>query len=538
MTEWTWEIPDTFNIGAACTDLHAQGPKADHIAMIVEDADLGEDRISYRQLSEQSSRFAAALLANEVKKGARVLVRLPNSLAYPISFFGAMKAGCIAVPSSTLLSASEMAYLAQDSEADVLVAHVDMWAELQDKLDEVPSLKQVWLTGCDHLPANVHSKRLQIFAFREMLQKHAPIEAAVATSANDPAYLVYTSGTTGFPKGVLHAHRALLGRMPAATHWFDFKSDNKTSDRILHSGKFNWTYVLGTALMDPLYLGHTVVAYEGPNDANLWTRLIAKHQCTIFIGVPTIYRQILQKTSASKSEVPSLRHCMCAGEHLSDDVLIAWQERFGQPIFEAIGMSEFSYYISHPPHKKPVAGAAGVRQPGHQVQLVSPDDLQPVPVGEEGMIAIPLNDPGLFLEYWRLPEENEKQRRNGLFLTGDFAWEDENGYIWFMGRRDDVIKSFGYRVSPHEIERVMKSHPAVADCVSLGQVLDASKTLVVSCIIRRPGENVSEEALLAFAQKELAAYKVPKRIFFFDEFPRTKNGKVLRKQLIEQLPQH
>lgn len=533
MSEWKWQVPEQFNIGVACTDAQASGKNADQIAMIVEDATLGEERISYKQLAEQSSRFAAALQAQGVKPGARVLVRLPNSLAYPISFFGAMKAGCIAVPSSTLLSASEMAYLAKDSEADVLVAHVDMWPELQEKLDDVPSLKQVWLSGCDRLPANVQSTHVKLHALRDLLQTNAPIANSHPTRADDPAYLVYTSGTTGYPKGVLHAHRALIGRIPAATNWFDFKNQ----DRILHSGKFNWTYVLGTALMDPLYQGHTVIAYEGPNDPGLWTRLIAKHRCTIFIGVPTIYRQILQKTSASKHDVPTLRHCMCAGEHLSDDVLIAWQERFGQPIFEAIGMSEFSYYISHPPHKKPQPGAAGLRQPGHDVQLVDPESLKPISKGDEGMIAIPLDDPGLFLEYWRLPEENAKQRRDGLFLTGDFAWEDEQGYIWFMGRKDDVIKSFGYRVSPHEIERVMKSHPAVADCVTLGQVLDASKTLVVSCVIRRPGVETSEQELLAFAQKELAGYKVPKRIFFFDEFPRTKNGKVLRKQLIEMLPQ-
>src|SRR5439155_14236856 len=148
--------------------------------------------------------------------------------------------------------------------------------------------------------------------------------AAHPTRAEDPAYLLYTSGTSGYPKGVLHAHRALLGRQPSSRYWFDFRPEG---DRVLHSGKFNWTYVLGTGLMDPLYRGHTAIVHEGTGDAALWPRLIAEHAATIFIGVPTIYRQIVQKTRASRSDVPSLRHCMSAGEHLSDQVLAAWRDR-------------------------------------------------------------------------------------------------------------------------------------------------------------------------------------------------------------------
>jgi acetyl-CoA synthetase len=350
------------------------------------------------------------------------------------------------------------------------------------------------------------------------------------TGINDPAYLVYTSGTTGFPKGVLHAHRAMIGRLPASEYWFDFQGD----DRILHSGKFNWTYVLGSALMDPLFQGKTVVVYEGPNDANTWPRLIKKHDCTIFIGVPTIYRQIIQKTELNQSDVPSLRHCMSAGEHLSDEMLLAWRERFGQDVYEAIGMSELSYYISQ--HKgKPIRpGAAGFPQPGHNVQLLD-EQLQPVAPGQEGMICIPLDDPGLFLHYWRLPEETQKAKHDGFFFTGDYARKDDDGYIWFIGRKDDIINTFGYRVSPHEVERVMKTHPAVADCVALGETLSKDKTLVSICVITHDDYPVTEDELLEFGSQHLAKYKAPKIVHFMKDFPRTKNGKVLRKELIAQL---
>jgi acetyl-CoA synthetase len=352
---------------------------------------------------------------------------------------------------------------------------------------------------------------------------------AQLTEADDPAYLVYTSGTTGYPKGVLHAHRALIGREPAAKYWFNFSGD--VQDRIMHSGKFNWTYVLGTGLMDPLYLGKTVIVHEGKNDAETWIKLIAKHAATIFIGVPTIYRQILQKTQAVQSDVPSLRHCMSAGEHLSDEVLQQWRDRFGRDIYEAVGMSEFSYYLSQSQFRPIRPGSAGFPQPGHAIQLLNHETLQAVEAGEEGMICVPDDDPGLFLRYWNLPEETLKYKHDGWFFTGDYARYDADGYIWFLGRKDDIIKSFGYRVSPYEIERVYKSHPAVADCAAVGEVLEKDKLLVVAYVILQPEANVSADELLNFGKQHLAAYKSPKTVYLTKDFPRTKNGKILRKDI-------
>jgi len=183
------------------------------------------------------------------------------------------------------------------------------------------------------------------------------------------------------------------------------------------------------------------------------------------VGVPTIYRQIIQKTAYSKKDVPSLRHCMSAGEHLSDEVLQLWQARFDISIYEAVGMSEFSYYLCETKSRPIRPGSAGFAQPGHDIELLDPETLLPVEIGQEGMICVPDTDPGLFIEYWNMSEETAKLKHDGWFLTGDFARYDEDGYIWFLGRKDDIIKSFGFRVSPYEIERVFKSHPAIADCV-------------------------------------------------------------------------
>ncbi len=528
--KWEWNIPAQFNIGFACSDKHLGTPQAENIAMIVEDDKLGTSQITFAQLAHKTNQFAQLLRNLNVKVGDRVLIRLPNSLDYPIAFLGAMKMGAIAVPTSTLLTAEEVAYLAKDSGATVLVTDAPAWVSMETQLladlKSMPNLKHVLLSQTiDTAP---HAQ-VNLLSLENSLSVTHKFDQAHKTKADDPAYLVYTSGTTGYPKGVLHAHRALLGRQPAAQYWFNY-SDN-TQDRIMHSGKFNWTYVLGSGLMDPLYLGKTVIVHEGKNDAQVWLDLIKKHQATIFIGVPTIYRQILQKTSTTQKEIPSLRHYMSAGEHLSDEVLSQWKERFGLDIYEAVGMSEFSYYLSQSKFRAIRPGSAGFPQPGHNIKLLDPETLNEVATGEEGMISVPLDDPGIFLRYWNLPDETEKYKHNGYFFTGDYARYDEDGYIWFLGRKDDIIKSFGYRVSPYEIERVYKGHPDVADCAAIGEELEKDKVLVALYVILKPEAKATADDLAAFGKQHLAAYKAPKTVYLAHDFPRTKNGKILRKDI-------
>jgi acyl-coenzyme A synthetase/AMP-(fatty) acid ligase len=533
---WEWNIPEHFNIAVACLDKHLGTPAAERAAMVVENQADGTTEATYAELATRTSKFAQLLREHGIAFGERVLIRLPNSLDYPTAFLGAMKRGAIAVPTSTLLTAEEVLYLAKDSGAKVLVTDKAAWATLKEQLASRDGaghgLSLVLLSGEGDASAVRGVKVLDLDS--ELRQIRTWGEAHL-TRANDPAYLVYTSGTTGYPKGVLHAHRALLGRAPASRYWFDFAASSSTPDapvdRIVHSGKFNWTYVLGSALMDPLYLGKTVIVYEGKNDAETWPRLIAKHRASIFIGVPTIYRQIIQKTSLAKADVPTLRYCMSAGEHLSDEMLQLWRERFGMNIFEAVGMSEFSYYLSQNPMRPVRPGSAGFPQPGHEIQLLDPETLKPVLTGDEGMICVPAADPGLFLRYWNLPEETARLVHDGWFFTGDYARYDADGYIWFLGRKDDIIKSFGYRVSPYEVERVMKSHPEVADCATVGEEIGQDKLIIASYVVTQPGSKVSADELLAFGSKHLAAYKAPKVVYLAGDFPRTKNGKILRRSI-------
>lgn len=526
---WVWDIPEYFNIGVACSDRHLSTNVADEVAMIVEDDQLGTAQMTFAELSLKTDQFAQLLRQLNVKVGDRVLVRLPNSLDYPIAFLGAMKMGAIAVPTSTLLTAKEVAYLAKDSGASVLVTDADAWGQMEstlcEHLEDTPNLTHILLSQVTQMN---QTDNLNVLDLAKNMSAITTIDPHHHSKADDPAYLVYTSGTTGYPKGVLHAHRALLGRQPASTYWFNY-ADHQ--DRIVHSGKFNWTYVLGSGLMDPLYLGKTVIVYEGKNNPQTWLNLIDKHQATIFIGVPTIYRQILQKTDATQENVSSLRHYMSAGEHLSDEVLSQWKSRFKLDIYEAVGMSEFSYYLSQSQFRPIRPGSAGFPQPGHAIKLLDTDSLEEVAEGEEGMISVPLSDPGLFLRYWNMPEETNKYKHDGYFFTGDYAKYDADGYIWFLGRKDDIIKSFGYRVSPYEIERVYKGHPDVADCAAVGEEIEKDKLLVVTYVILNAGATTTADALLAFGKQHLASYKAPKTIYLAADFPRTKNGKILRKEI-------
>ena len=522
---WIWTIPEHLNIGVACTDAHLGTPVEERTAVVVDDDRTGVRQTTFVELARQTSRFAQLLRDLGVGAGERVLIRLPNCLEYPAVFLGAMKRGAIPVPTSVLLTGEEVVYLAADSGARVLVTDVASWNAMHEAVERLDHVTHVLLVGPGEA---VGRARIDVRDLEAALAGISGWDAAHPTRAEDPAYLVYTSGTSGYAKGVLHAHRALLGRQPSSRYWFDFRPE---SDRVLHSGKFNWTYVLGTGLMDPLYRGHTAIVHEGASDATLWPRLIARHAATIFIGVPTVYRQIIQKTHAGRSDVPSLRHCMSAGEPLSDQVLAAWRERFGLEIYEGLGMTECSYYICQTWERPLRPGAAGFVQPGHAVELLDAATLRNVSPGEEGMICIRRDDPGLMLGYWNQPEETAACFRGDWFLTGDYAREDEDGYVWFLGRRDDLINTFGYRVSPHEIERVMKDHAGVADAAATGEEVSSGKVLVVAYVTARPGGTLSPDDVLAYGRRRLASYKAPRIVYLVDELPRTRNGKILRRAL-------
>ena len=300
---------------------------------------------------------------------------------------------------------------------------------------------------------------------------------------------------------------------------------------------------MGVGLMDAWTAGAHACLFSGPNDPSGWPALLERLGVTVFMAVPTVFRQLL-KYSRPEDHALRLRHVLVAGEPLPITLYEEWRERVGTEMYECLGMTEISTYISGGPPTPVRVGSPGRPQPGRHVAILPEnEDAQNVaggtvalPPGEVGLLAVHHSDPGLMLHYWRRPEEDAAVRRGDWFIGGDRASMDEDGYVWFHGRADDVIKSFGYRLSPLEIETVLEAHPAVLEAAVIGETVEEGKTLVTACLVMADGVTLDERALAAHAATHLAEYKRPHRYRVVASLPRTGNGKLQRRALLETGP--
>lgn len=455
-------------------------------------ADPAPLRLSYDDLRDQVLRTGAGLLAAGARPGDRVLIRVGHSVDFPILFLGAAAVGLVPVPTSPQLSVAEAEHIAQDTDAALVIAAPDL---------RIPNaLSPEAVMGGD-----------EIAEFAD-------------TGANDPAYLIYTSGSSGKPKGVTHAHRAVWARRMMWDGWYGLTPD----DVVLHAGAFNWTYTLGAGLMDPWARGAATLIHAGPRDPGVWPDLIREYGATIFAAAPGVYRQLL-KSGAPCGNLPTLRHGLSAGETLAAPTRSAWIEASGVPVYEALGMTELSTYLSSAPDHPPRQGAAGRAQPGRRLALLA--DGAPVPLGEAGQIALRRDDPGLMLGYWKDRAATESVFDGDWFLTGDMGRMDEDGYVTFLGRADDQMNALGYRVAPEEVEAALTAHPAIAAAAAVELPVRADLSLIAAFIVAE-GEAPDDAALQAHCQLHLAAYKIPKLFRVVDDLPRNPNGKLKRRDLI------
>ncbi len=419
-----------FNLAAYCLAGNA-AHRPDKTALVMTGSGPYQ-RLTYAQFDLAVRRLAAGLSSLGLSNGARVMIRRGNDLDYALSFFAIIAAGLVALPASAQLTGEEVDFLLADSDAEAVI--------------------------CPHGLAAGRAKIIDAALFAR-LAGFEPLPYA-ATAPDDPAYLIYTSGTTSRPKGVLHAQRVILGRAPMLDHWLGLTE----SDTMLHAGAMNWTYTLGVGLMDPFARGAAAVLYNGPADPGVWPRLIARHKATIFAAVPGVYRQMLREKSCASENFASLRHGLTAGEALPPVLREQFLKSTGKPLYEALGMSEISTYISSGPGTLVRPGSPGRPQPGRRVAILPLDVGEtPLPAKKSGLIAVHRSDPGLMLGYWNRAEAEEEVFRGEWFLGGDVAEMDEDGYFWLHGRRDDLMNAGGYRVSPAEVEGVLSHAPGVAD---------------------------------------------------------------------------
>lgn len=500
--------PDAvFNMARYCLAAPAQ-QFGDKPALIVV-TDVAQSRPaevwSFAELETAVLRVAGEITAAGLRSGDRVMIRLDNTSAYAILFFGIIAAGCVALPTSAQLTSEEAGFLLRDSGAAAIA--------LADHLpiDDVPAGVAVWTPD----------------VIARMIASGRPIGYA-ATPANDPAFLIYTSGTTARPKGVLHAQRSAWGRRPMYAGWYGIGD----RDRMLHAGAFNWTYTLGTGLTDPWANGASAIIYTGEKDPALWPRLIRATGATLFAAVPGLMRQVLKYAKPSHDDLGALRHAMIAGETPPPGLFEEWEGMTGRPLYEALGMSEISTYISTGPDVPRKAGRLGKAQPGRRIAVLPTDGGElPLAAGEEGLLAVHRSDPGLMLGYWNRPAEDAEVYRGEWFVGGDLASIDGEGYVAHLGRANDIMKALGYRVSPLEVEAVLARHPDVAEVACAEVKVREDVSVIGAFVVLRSGAAADADSILAHARTHLAEYKMPRQVVFVPELPRTANGKVRRAAL-------
>ncbi|MEM9634444.1 MAG: class I adenylate-forming enzyme family protein [Pseudomonadota bacterium] len=459
---------------------------------------------TFGQINDTILAIASGLKASGLQPGDRVLLRIGHSSDFPLLFFGAIAGGFVPIPTSAQLTIAEVSSILEDSAARLV---------LHDGVTVVPEDAGVPMLGPDGI---------------ESLKKSVPGEFA-HTGDNDPAFLIYTSGTSGKPKGVLHAQRAAAARQPMYQGWYGITP----ADRLLHAGAFNWTYTLGVGLMDPWANGATSIVYDGPRDPDVWPQIIEASRASLFAAVPSLYRRMLKYGRVSPSSFPMLRHGLTAGEALPAGLYQEWKDRTGRELFEALGMSEISTYLSSGPNVAVRPGSPGKPQKGRKIAILSEESDTALPArrNEVGLLAVHRDEPGLMLGYWNRPEETREAFRGDWFLTGDRAREDEEGYYWYQGRVDDLMNSFGYRVAPEEVERALSAHPGVQEIAVTEVSVRAGVSLITAFVVPQDMDTFDVSELDAFAVENLAEYKRPKDYRIVDQLPRTPSGKVRRKAL-------
>lgn len=519
-----WEIPERFNIAEAICDRHVG---RGGLALIAESGAGSVERLSFEDLQERSCRFANALAAHGIAQGDRIGILLPQCPEAVVAHLAAYRLGAVALPLFTLFGPDAIAYRLNDSGARAVISN----AAGIEKL----------LGLCEALTANPLligiDERLdgRVLAFSDLLGRASPDHARVDTLAEDPAIILYTSGTTGNPKGVLHAHRVLLGHLPGVELPHEFFP--QPGDRMWTPADWAWAGGLMDVLLPSLFHAIPVVAKRLPKfDPDEAFAFLARHEIRNTFMPPTALKMMRQVADPARHGY-RLRSVASGGERLGDEMLDWGRSTFGLTMNEFYGQTEANLTVANCASLMELReGSMGRAVPGHTVEIVD-DEGRPVPVGETGTIAVRTPDPVMFLRYWNKPEATADKIRNGWLLTGDTGHRDRDGYVWFHGRNDDVIISAGYRIGPTEIEECLMQHPAVAMVAVIGVPDRVRGEVVKAFVVPREG-TVADAALHAdvqdFVKARLSAHEYPRQIEFRDSLPMTVTGKIRRKDLREE----
>jgi len=509
-----------FNPTEELLDNAVAAGRGERIALLFED-----QRITYAQLLGQANKLGNALRELGIGEGDRVLLRSPTIPPAIVANFAVLKLGAVFTPISPLFSRAEIAHVANDAEAVAIIVHAALMGELEAARADLKTVRHIIVIGGE--PAELKAKGYRLYG--ELLQSGGATLAPVRRAREDVAVLLYTSGTTGRPKGTAHLVEETL-IVPDTFGKYGWKVTEH--DIIGGSAPLAFGAGYSTFASIPFRFG-AAASLIAKFEPEKMFETIQKHRVSVLSLAPTAYRKMLQLPGAEeKFDLSSLRVCTGGGESLTAPTYFAWKEKFGLEIFEGLGTTEMMYVFASNAvkmHARP--GSFGTAVPGFEVKVAD----------EKGKEAPP-REIGHFLVrgptgtlYWRDPE---KQRHaitaDGWNRAGDYVYCDDEGYFWFVSREDDVIKSSAYRIGPEEIESTLATHPAVADVGVIGVPDEVRGQIAKAFVVLKPGQTVTPDELIGFCKDKIAKYKLPREVVFVTELPRTAVGKLLRRVLREK----
>jgi long-chain acyl-CoA synthetase len=470
---------------------------------------LGDAELSYADLDDLSARMATLLTARGLRPGDRVGVMLPNVPQFPIAYYGALRAGCVVVPMNVLLKRREIAFYLEDSGAKLLLAWHGFAAEAEGGAAD----------------AGVERVEVEPASFAAMLAEHEPTPGLAATEQEDTAVILYTSGTTGKPKGAELTHFNLTRNAEISG---ETMTEVRDGDVVLGSLPLFHSFGQTVSMNGSLRMGAclTLLPKFDPGEA---LATIQRDRVTHFQGVPTMYGALLHHPGRESFDTSALRSCVTGGASMPVEVLRGFEQAFGAIVLEGYGLSETSPVSSsnHPDmERKP--GSIGTPIRGVEMKVVDEDDNE-VARGEVGEIVI--RGHNIMKGYWQRPDATAEAMRGGWFHSGDMARVDEDGYFFIVDRKKDLIIRGGYNVYPREVEEVLYEHPKIREAAVIGVPDDEWGEEIGAAVVLHEGEQLESAEVSAYVKERIAAYKYPRLVWFLDELPKGPTGKILKREI-------
>jgi acyl-coenzyme A synthetase/AMP-(fatty) acid ligase len=461
--------------------------------------------LTFGEVAESAARWAGLLRERGVAPGDRVLVLVGKTPEWHAVMLAGLKTGAVAIPCSEMLRAKDLDFRVRHSGARLLLADPRCRAEVE-----------------------AMSEACEVVYLDEAVLGE-PDGATADTAADDPAFILYTSGTTKNPKGVVHTHRYTWAKRAQAERWLDARP----GEVVWCTAGTGWAKSIWNVLLGPWSCGAGVILHEGGFDPEERFRLLEELGPDVLCQAPTEYRLMAKVAGISRFELSPVRHMVSAGEPLNPEVIRAFEGAFGRTIHDGYGQTENTLLVGNFPGAEIRPGSMGKPAPGYDVRVIDIDG-QETSVGEEGDIALRGDAPALFAGYWNQPEETAAVYRGEWYVTGDRAVRDEHGYLWFTGRADDVILSAAYRIGPFEVESALLEHAAVAESAVVGKPDPDRGQIVKAFVVVRPGIAGDDDLALELqdhVKRVTAPYKYPREIEFVESLPKTRSGKIRRVEL-------